>query len=1032
MSSFKALTNEETGDFEVLSFTQNPVPGYVIGCADDVGNFEWVDPGTFGVTSIQGTNNQVFANGTYGTEEVGDIVLTLPQSIATNSDVKFNSIVLDGLTASQYLKSAGDKKITSVATIPITDITGITANNPLTYSVGTFGLSYTDNLQITGSSLNTIQDIKTTSPVQFGGMLIYGGAGNTFLQLYNVGNTISNLFDYIHNKSGGLSALQLVGQETKYMANSVDALVKAYTSYTTCVTSTSGSEKAFTLYESLEGGVTADVFGFIGHSCYLPRLTASTYLYIDSNKYIVNRSASDFKADVLALLSASAPLSISSGNLTIAYTGNLQLTGSSLDTIQDIKTSSSPQFATLYIDGGSSTSYMQLYNDSASVSNLVSYIQDKVGGVSALQLIGQEAKYMANSVNTLVKAYTSYTTCVTSTSGSEKAFTLYESLEGGVTADVFGFIGHSCYLPRLTASTYLYIDSNKYIVNRSASDFKADVLALLSASAPLSISSGNLTIAYTGNLQLTGSSLDTIQDIKTSSSPQFLSTTLKNNGTSNNTLFLMESNTASYNNLIYQIKYRTGGLNSFENINQWVSYGENTSGAVYPAFTFYTYNNSSTAGATVASTIFESAAGDGKTTPLFGFVGGQVYFPTQTVDCLLYSDVNKFLQSVSLGTSLSFSGGSLNTIQDIRTSASPTFTGLTLSGLTASQYVKTNGSKLLVSSSSIPASDITGISGVSPITYASGAIGFDYKMSSDLQMQNNILYLRTGDTSHLVKYSSTGQDGAFIQGWNTISFNTLETKLKEVARFNTVSLNLPLQTASTYAYIDSSKDLVTRSTANFTSDVRGCISAGNSITITSGAIDTIQDIRTSASPTFTGMNLSGSTGNTYTIFDSSKNLVSRSTVGFQTDVRSCISAGSGISISSGSISTTLTQTAGDWSGSVFSLSNLSAASWTFGFYTRLGNYVNYSGGFTVSINTGSLTTFGCHIDVPVNSAWSAQSFACNGSCICEYQSSGNNKSIAAYISNATDSDIRFTWYPVSAPDSPQTMNVQFNLMYKVI
>ena len=117
---------------------------------------------------------------------------------------------------------------------------------------------------------------------------------------------------------------------------------------------------------------------------------------------------------------------------------------------------------------------------------------------------------------------------------------------------------------------------------------------------------------------------------------------------------------------------------------------------------------------------------------------------------------------------------------------------------------------------------------------------------------------------------------------------------------------------------------------------------------------------------------------------------------------------------------------------LIALSNLSAASWTFGFYTRLGNYVNYSGGFTVSINTGSLTTFGCHIDVPVNSAWSAQSFACNGSCICEYQSSGNNKSIAAYISNATDSDIRFTWYPVSAPDSPQTMNVQFNLMYKVI
>lgn len=39
------------------------------------------------------------------------------------------------------------------------------------------------------------------------------------------------------------------------------------------------------------------------------------------------------------------------------------------------------------------------------------------------------------------------------------------------------------------------------------------------------------------------------------------------------------------------------------------------------------------------------------------------------------------VEEISIGTSLSLSGGSLNTIQDIRTSASPTFAGITTSGI---------------------------------------------------------------------------------------------------------------------------------------------------------------------------------------------------------------------------------------------------------------------------------------------------------------------------------------------------------------
>ncbi len=56
---------------------------------------------------------------------------------------------------------------------------------------------------------------------------------------------------------------------------------------------------------------------------------------------------------------------------------------------------------------------------------------------------------------------------------------------------------------------------------------------------------------------------------------------------------------------------------------------------------------------------------------------------------------------LSLGTSLSISTTTLNTIQGIRTADSPTFTGLNLSGLTASRLMATDGSKNLASVSNL-------------------------------------------------------------------------------------------------------------------------------------------------------------------------------------------------------------------------------------------------------------------------------------------------------------------------------------------
>jgi hypothetical protein len=70
-------------------------------------------------------------------------------------------------------------------------------------------------------------------------------------------------------------------------------------------------------------------------------------------------------------------------------------------------------------------------------------------------------------------------------------------------------------------------------------------------------------------------------------------------------------------------------------------------------------------------------------TPQFYGVNISTYTPSS----ILASDGSKNTVTANTGSSLSFTSNTLNTIQDIRTSASPTFTGLNLSGLTASRLL---------------------------------------------------------------------------------------------------------------------------------------------------------------------------------------------------------------------------------------------------------------------------------------------------------------------------------------------------------
>jgi hypothetical protein len=56
--------------------------------------------GASGVSSVSGTANEIFANGTYGSPQTGAVTLTLPQPIGTSSNVQFGNIAGSGTISS--------------------------------------------------------------------------------------------------------------------------------------------------------------------------------------------------------------------------------------------------------------------------------------------------------------------------------------------------------------------------------------------------------------------------------------------------------------------------------------------------------------------------------------------------------------------------------------------------------------------------------------------------------------------------------------------------------------------------------------------------------------------------------------------------------------------------------------------------------------------------------------------------------------------------------------------------------------------
>jgi len=91
--NYKSLFNEVNLNADAISFDKDAHTGDILTSADNHGTFQWSSISTLPlVSSLEGTANQVLVNGTSGVQTTGDIILTLPQSIATSSSVSFANI----------------------------------------------------------------------------------------------------------------------------------------------------------------------------------------------------------------------------------------------------------------------------------------------------------------------------------------------------------------------------------------------------------------------------------------------------------------------------------------------------------------------------------------------------------------------------------------------------------------------------------------------------------------------------------------------------------------------------------------------------------------------------------------------------------------------------------------------------------------------------------------------------------------------------------------------------------------------------
>lgn len=206
---------------------------------------------------------------------------------------------------------------------------------------------------------------------------------------------------------------------------------------------------------------------------------------------------------------------------------------------------------------------------------------------------------------------------------------------------------------------------------------------------------------------------------------------------------------------------------------------------------------------------------------------------------------------------LTVTSGEVNTIQDISTSSSPSFNGLSLatalgvaSGGTGSTTASGARSNLGAAASGAN-SDITSLTGLTTaLSVSQGGTG-------KTSLTANRVLLGNG-TSGIAVSNAAGAGQCLVGNSSGAPSFQACTGSDGVSTLNGLNGDVTLDTTSASSLVLSGNNIRIQ---DATSSIKGLASFdGNNLTITNGAVNTAQNITTSSTPTFAGLNLTAALG----------------------------------------------------------------------------------------------------------------------------------------------------------------------------
>ncbi len=293
------------------------------------------------------------------------------------------------------------------------------------------------------------------------------------------------------------------------------------------------------------------------------------------------------------------------------------------------------------------------------------------------------------------------------------------------------------------------------------------------------------------------------------------------------------------------------------------------------------------------------------------------------------------------GTNFKDNGaGVINTIQDIATSSSPSFAGLSLgapltvtnggTGANTAAGARTN----LGAAASGANSDITSLSGLTTaLSVSQGGTGLTALTANQLLVANSttsITQLTNGTSGQCLVSNGAGSAPSFQTCTGAGGVSSLDSLTGSITLANSSG------SAGTITINDAAADGTTKGIAAFN---------GTNFTASTGVINTIQGISTTASPTFANITIS-STINANTLTPSSALVVGATTQSFTLQGN----AASKLTATNGSFSTTVGFSGAATGNTIYNFDQ-SAASGTYIICTNIGNCAGSGTGVTTSGGT---------------------------------------------------------------------------------